>query len=276
MSAPQKAEGFNLSAWALANRSLVIFLMIVTMVAGTLSYINLPRNEDPPFTIKTMVVAAYWPGATGEDMMNLVTERLEETLEETPHLDRVDSYTRPGETVIFVNLRDDAPPADVPEAWYQVRKKMGDLAPMLPSGVLGPFFDDEFGDTFGLIYGFTADGFSPDELRDRVEEARAKILVLPDVGKVDLIGIQEEQVAVEFSPARLAALGLSVEDLAAALGGQNAVAPAGNVRLPQEKIALRVTGAFASEESLRAVELRVNDRFVPILLKNSVAGWFCY
>lgn len=264
MSAPRKTSGFNLSSWAIANQSLVIFLMIATMIAGTLSYLSLPRNEDPPFTIKTMVVAAYWPGATGEDMMNLVTDRLEETLEETPHLDRVDSYTRPGETVIFVNLRDDAPPAEVPDAWYQVRKKMGDLAPMLPSGVLGPFFDDEFGDTFGLIYGFTADGFTHDELRDRAEEARAQILGLADVGKVDLIGVQEEQVAVEFSPARLAALGLSVEDLAAALGKQNAVAPAGNVRLPDEKVALRVSGAFASEESLRAVELRVNDRFVPL------------
>lgn len=264
MSAHPEKEGFNLSAWALANRALVIFMMIVTMLAGTISYINLPRNEDPPFTIKTMVVAAYWPGATGEDMMNLVTDRLEEKLEETPFLDRVDSYTRPGETVIFVNLRDDAPPENVPDTWYQVRKKMGDLAPMLPEGVMGPFFDDEFGDTFGLIYGFTADGFSDRELRNHVEAARARVLGLPDVGKVNLIGVQEEQIVVEFSPARLAALGLTVEQLADALAKQNAVAPSGVVRLPDEKVALRVSGAFASEESLRAVELRINDRFVPL------------
>lgn len=258
------APKFNLSAWALANRSLVIFLMIATLVAGAFSYMNLSRNEDPPFTIKTMVVAAYWPGASGTDMMNLVTDRLEDRLEETPHLDRLDSYTRPGEAVIFVHLRDDAPPAAVPDVWYQVRKKVGDLAPLLPQGVIGPVFDDEFGDTFGLIYGFTAEGFSMAELRDTADAARSRILGVPGVGKVHLIGVQEEQVLVEFSPSRLAAYGIDVQTVADALARQNAVAPAGTVILPEEKMALRVSGAFATEASLRAVEIRVNDRFVPL------------
>lgn len=261
MSGPAR---FNLSAWALANRSLVVFLMIATLVAGAFSYTNLSRNEDPPFTIKTMVVAAYWPGASGADMMNLVTDRLEDRLEETPYLDRVDSYTRPGEAVIFVHLRDDAPPAEVPDVWYQVRKKMADLADQLPQGVIGPVFDDEFGDTFGLIYGFTTEGLSMAELRDTVDAARGRILGVPNVGKVNLIGVQEEQVLVEFSPARLAAYGLDVQAVAEALARQNAVAPTGTLILPEEKMALRVSGAFATETSLRAVEIRLNDRFVPL------------
>lgn len=257
-------EGFNLSAWALSNQALIVFFMLVTMVAGAWAYTNLSRNEDPPFTIKTMVVAAHWPGATGEDMMNLVLEPLEEKLEETPYLDRLESYTRPGESVIFVHLRDDTPPAAVPESWYQVRKKASDIAPNLPQGVQGPFFNDEFGDTFGLIYGFEAEGFTHRELRDAVEAARARVLGLPDVGKVELLGVQEEQIVVEFSPARLAAYGLDAESLARALSEQNAVVPAGTVRLPQDKVALRVSGAFASEQSLREVQLRVNDRFIPL------------
>jgi multidrug efflux pump subunit AcrB len=264
MSLPATKERFNLSAWALANKSLVVFFMLMAMIAGALSYTNLSRNEDPPFTIKTMVVAAHWPGATGEDMMNLVLEPLEKKLQETPFLDRLESYTRPGESVIFVHLRDDTPPSEVPESWYQVRKKAGDIVQTLPKGVLGPFFDDEFGDTFGLIYGFEAEGFSERELRDVVEAARERILALPDVGKVNLLGVQEEQIVVEFSPARLAAYGLDAQSLAQVLAAQNAVVPSGTVRLPEDKVALRVSGAFASEESLREVQLRVNNRYVPL------------
>lgn len=261
--APGKG-GFNLSAWALTQKSLIFFLMIVTLAGGMWSYSRLSRNEDPPFTIKTMVVTAYWPGASVADTTSLVTDKIEQKLEETPYLDRLDSYTRAGESVIMVNLRDDMPPARVADTWYQVRKKVSDIAATLPGGVQGPFFDDEFGDTFGLIYGFTAEGFSDRELRDRLDTVRASILKLPDVGKVQLLGVQEEQIIVEFSPSRLAAYGLDEQAVLDTLKAQNAVAPAGTVRLADEKISLRVSGAFASEDALKAVTLRANGRFVPL------------
>lgn len=255
---------FNLSAWALQQQTLVIFLMLLTVAAGAWSYLHLGRNEDPPFTIKTMVVSAVWPGATVTDTANLLTDKIEEKLEETPWLDRLDSYTRAGEAVIMVNLRDDTPPAEVEGIWYQVRKKVADLAPSLPSGISGPFFNDEFGDTFGTIYAFTAEGFTDRELRNRVNEIRKTLLETPDVGKVQLIGAQEEQVDVSFLPAKLAAYGIDPEQVMAALSAQNAVTPAGTLRYADEKVSLRVSGAFASEDSLKAVTLHIGDRFVPL------------
>jgi multidrug efflux pump len=255
---------FNLSAWALGQQSLVIFLMLATVAAGIWSYRRLSRNEDPPFTIKTMVVAAAWPGATSEDTARFITDKIEQKLEETPYLDRLESYTKSGESVVFVNLRDDTPPQAVADIWYQVRKKVTDIAPSLPSGVQGPVFDDEFGDTFGIIYGFTSEGFSERELRDRVEDVRAALLETPEIGKVQLLGVQEEQVVVEFSPRGLAAHHVDADAVLHALAAQNAVAPAGVVRLHDEKIALRVSGAFASEDSVRSLTLRIGDRYVPL------------
>ncbi len=170
LTTPQtKAQGFNLSAWALANPQLVAFLLLVVMACGVLSYDRLPRNEDPAFTIKTAVVSAGWPGATVLDTMNLVTEPMEKKLQEIPYLDFVESYTKSGEAVVFLALRDDTPPEMVPDIWYKVRKKMQDLAPSLPAGVSTPGVNDEFDDTFGTIFGFVADGFSPRELREYVE-----------------------------------------------------------------------------------------------------------
>ncbi|MFE1598936.1 efflux RND transporter permease subunit [Methylobacterium sp. ID0610] len=261
---PEAAGGFNLSAWALAQKPLILFLMLVTLAGGVLSYARLSRNEDPPFTIRTMVVSALWPGATVADTTKLLTDRLERKLEEVPHLDRLDSYTRAGETVIMVNLRDDAPAQAVGNAWYQVRKKAADIVATLPSGVQGPFFDDEFGDTFGQIYGFTAEGFSERELRDHLDRVRAEILRVPDVGKVQLLGVQEEQIVIEFSPGRLAAYGLDEQAVLQSLKAQNAVEPSGTIRLPGERIALRVSGAFASEAALKGVTLRAGGRFVPL------------
>ncbi len=263
-ASPDNQGGFNLSAWSISQKPLIFFLMLITLIGGALSYTKLSRNEDPAFTIKTMVVAAHWPGANIDDTTKLLTDRLEKKLEEIPYLDRLDSYTRPGETVIMVNLRDDAPARIVPDAWYQVRKKMADIATTLPGGVQGPFFDDEFGDTYGQIFGFTAEGFSDRELRDYLEGVRAELLRLPGIGKVQLLGVQEEQIAVEFSPGKLAAFGLDEEAALRALKAQNAVSPTGTVRLPDDKIALRVSGGFVSEESLRNLTLRANDRFVPL------------
>lgn len=256
--------GFNLSAWTIGQKPLIFFLMLITLVGGAMSYAQLSRNEDPAFTIKTMVVAATWPGATIADTTNLLTDRLEKKLEEVPYLDRLDSYTRPGETVIMVNLRDDAPASAVPDAWYQVRKKTADIASTLPSGVQGPFFDDEFGDTYGQIFSFTAEGFSDRELRDYLEGVRAELLRISGIGKVQMLGVQEEQIIVEFSPGRLAAFGLDEEAVLRALRAQNAVTPAGMVRLSNDKISLRVSGGIASEEELRNTTLRANDRFVPL------------
>ncbi|CAM3774216.1 hypothetical protein RABR111495_11360 [Rahnella bruchi] len=167
-------------------------------------YEQLPRNEDPAFTIKTAVVSASWPGASVEDTVNLVTDTLEKKLQETPYLDFVQSETHAGQSVIFINLRDDTPPSEVAGIWYQVRKKMQDIAPSLPAGVRGPSVDDEFDDTFGTLYGFTAEGFTPRELRDKVDDISRSLMSLPDMGKTSLLGVQEENIVLEFSPAQLA------------------------------------------------------------------------
>jgi multidrug efflux pump subunit AcrB len=263
--APTTGSSFNLSAWTLRHRSFVVFLMLATIVAGALSYTRLSRNEDPPFTIKTMVVAANWPGATTADTVRLLTEPLEKKLAETAYLDHTQSYTRPGKSVIFVNLKDDTPPSEVAEIWYQVRKKIGDLAPTLPEGIQGPWLDDEFGDTYGSIFAFTADGFTHRDLRDRVDIIRNQLLSVPDIGKVNLLGVQEEEIVLEFSSARLAAFGLNEAAVIEAIKAQNAVAPAGELKTDQDKILFQVSGALASEESLRELVLRVGDRFVRLV-----------
>jgi multidrug efflux pump len=165
--------GFNLSEWALSHRSLTVYLMIVAVLAGLLSYFRLGRNEDPAFVIKTMVVQAAWPGVSIEDTLKQVTERLERKLQETPKLDFLRSFTRAGVTTIFVNLKGSATAKEIPDIWYHVRKSIGDIRHTLPAGIVGPGFNDEFGDTFGIIYGFTADGFTHRELRDYVEDVRS-------------------------------------------------------------------------------------------------------
>ncbi|EMX8371618.1 efflux RND transporter permease subunit [Yersinia enterocolitica] len=255
---------FNLSAWALNHQSLIAFFMLLLMAAGVISYEQLPRNEDPAFTIKTAVVSASWPGASVEDTVNLVTDTLEKKLQETPYLDFVQSETHAGQSVIFVNLRDDTPPAEVAGIWYQVRKKMQDIAPSLPAGVQGPSVDDEFDDTFGTIYGFTAEGFTPRELRDRVDNISRSLMSLPDMGKASLLGVQEENMVLEFSPAQLAGMGLDLQQVTDALKAQNAVEPSGVLRSDRENIALRVSGALTSEQSLRAVTLHIAGRYIPL------------
>lgn len=259
---PSLKHKFNLSAWALKHQSFVIFLMIATILGGAWSYQRLSRNEDPPFTIKTMVVSAVWPGASTTDTVNLLTDKLEKKLSETPYLDFTQSYTRAGQSVIMVNLRDSAPPAEVPDVWYKVRKKINDIVPTLPAGVQGPFFDDEFGDTYGSIYTFTAEGYSSRELRDRVDAIRAELLTLKDIGKVNLLGVQEEEIVIEFSSAKLASLGIDPSAAIEAIRAQNAVAPTGTVRTDAEKISLRVSGAFASEKALHDLTFRVDGRYV--------------
>jgi multidrug efflux pump subunit AcrB len=254
-------RGGNLSEWALNHRSLMIYLMVICAVAGAWAYTTSGRDEDPPFTIKTMVVKTLWPGATTDETLKQVTDRIEKKLDELPSLDYLQSYTAPGESVIFVTLKDSTPPSHVADLWYQVRKKTGDIAYLLPSGVQGPYFDDEFGDTFGVIYGFTTDGFSYRELKDYVETVRTELLRLPDVGKISLIGVQDEKVTLEFSSRRLANLGISQSEVIDSLRAQNAVSPAGVLEGGDERILLRVSGGFRSEADLSAINLRGNGRF---------------
>src|SRR6516225_6110756 len=216
---------FNLSKWALENRSLVAYMMIAATIIGLASFYRLGRDEDPPFVIKTMVVQAAWPGATLEDTLQQVTDRLERTLQETPSLDFLRSYTSPGLTTIFVNLKGKTPAHEVPDIWYHVRKSVGDMRHTLPAGVIGPGFNDEFGDTFGIIYGFTADGFTPRELRDHVDDIRSQLLQVPDVSKIEMLGAQDERIFVEFSMQQLAGLGIDRAALIGALAAQNIVSP---------------------------------------------------
>ncbi|MHA7062173.1 efflux RND transporter permease subunit [Azospirillum argentinense] len=253
--------GFNLSEWALRHRSFVWYLIISLTLAGGMAYMRLGREEDPAFTIKTMVVQANWPGATIEDTMKLVTDPIEKKLEEIPYLDYVKSYTKPGISVVYVNLKDYTPAEAVPDLWYQVRKKIADMKSTLPQGVQGPAFNDEFGDTFGTVFAFTADGFSYRELKDYAETARADLMRVPDVGKIQFVGVQNERIYLDFSTRKLAAMGIDREQVIAELQAQNAVAPAGVVQAGDEKISVRVSGAFTSEDSLRAISLRANDKF---------------
>src|SRR5271166_1462955 len=253
---------FNLSAWAIAHRSIVYFLMLAIVVVGIASYLRLGRNEDPTFTIKTMVEQAQWPGATLEDTLLQVTERIERKLQETPNLDYLKSYTTAGQSTIFVYLKGSTGPKAVSDAWYQVRKKIHDIQLTLPLGVVGPVEDDEFGDTYGIVYGFTADGFTHRQLRDYVENIRDRLLQVPDVNKVNLIGQQPERIYIEFSPAKLAGYGLNPAALAAALQAQNAVAPSGVITTDEETIKLRVSGAFTSEKDILAMNFAVGDRIL--------------
>ena len=254
--------GPNLSEWSINRRSLMGYLMLVAVVAGAMSFIRLGRDEDPAFTFRTMVVVAAWPGASVEDTLSQVTERIERTLQEVPHLNRLRSLTVAGQTTIFVDLRGDTPPAQVPDTWYQVRKRVGDMRHTLPQGVQGPFFNDDFGDTFGLIFGFTADGFTHRELRDAVEDARSRLLRVPDVAKVEVLGAQDERIFLELDPQRLAGIGLTLQQVVVALQQQNAVLPTGVVETGRERVALRVSGAFADENDLAGVNIAAGGRLV--------------
>jgi multidrug efflux pump subunit AcrB len=252
---------FNLSEWALKHQSFVWYLMFVGLLMGVFSYMNLGREEDPSFTIKTMVIQTRWPGATVDETLEQVTDRIEKKLEELDSLDYVKSYTRPGESTIMVFLRDTTDAAAIPEIWYQVRKKVDDIRGQFPQGLQGPAFNDEFGDVYGSIYAFTTDGFSMRQLRDYVEQVRAEIREVPGLGKVEMIGQQDEVIYLNFSTRKLAALGLDQRQVVQSLQSQNAVTPAGVIEAGPERISVRTSGQFASEKDLAAVNLRLNDRF---------------
>jgi multidrug efflux pump subunit AcrB len=253
---------FNLSKWALEHRSFVVYMMIAATIAGLGAFYRLGRDEDPPFVIKTMVVQAAWPGATLDDTLLQVTDRLERTLQETPRLDFLRSYTSPGKTTIFVDLKGETTAGEIPDIWYHVRKSLGDMRHTLPAGVVGPGFNDEFGDVFGIIYGVTADGFTHRELKDYAEDIRSRLKQVADVAKTELLGAQDEKIFVEFSVQQLAGLGIDRTALTAALAAQNIVSPSGVLQTGNERLTLRVSGAFESEQDILAVNFVANGRLI--------------
>jgi multidrug efflux pump subunit AcrB len=254
-------KSFNLSDWALQHRSLIWYFMIVASVMGLFSYFNLGRAEDPDFTIKTMIIQARWPGATVEDTISQVTDRIEKKLEELDSFDYAKSLNMPGQTTIFVNLKDTTRAKDIPAIWVKIRNMIGDIRGQFPDGIVGPVFNDNFGDVYGNVYAFTSDGLSQRQLRDYVEDVRAKVLTVANVGKVDLVGAQDEVIYLEFSTREIAALGITQQMVVDTLRAQNSISPSGTIEARGERISVRVGGQFTSEDSLRAINLRINDRF---------------
>ncbi|QDZ27781.1 efflux RND transporter permease subunit [Noviherbaspirillum sp. UKPF54] len=250
--------GFNLSRWALEHIPLIRYLIVALLLGGVISYGRLGQDEDPPFTFRAMVVRAIWPGATALQMADQVTDKLEKKLQETPYIDRIRSYSKPGETTIILQLRESTPPKETPGAWYQVRKKIGDIRSTLPPGVIGPFFNDEFGDTYGSIFALSGDGFSYAEVKDYADFVRQQFLRVPSVSKVELFGVQDEKINIEFSHKKFAQLGIPFDSIIAQLNAQNAVESTGVLVTATDNLQVRVTGAMKSVKDLEDMELRAN------------------
>ncbi|MDR6915005.1 multidrug efflux pump [Pseudomonas sp. 3296] len=251
---------FNLSEWALRNRQIVLFLMLLLAVVGALSYTKLGQSEDPPFTFKAMVIRTNWPGATAEEVSRQVTERIEKKLMETGEYERIVSFSRPGESQVTFVARDAMHSKDIPELWYQVRKKISDIRYTLPPGIQGPFFNDEFGTTFGNIYALTGDGFDYAVLKDYADRIQIQLQRVKDVGKVDLLGLQDEKIWIELSNVKLATLGLPLAAVQQALEEQNAVSTAGFFETTSERLQLRVSGNFQTVDEIKNFPIRVGDR----------------
>ena len=248
--------GFNLSKWALDHPALTRYLLVVLMLLGFAAYFQLGQDEDPPFTFRIMVVKTFWPGATAQQVAEQVTDKLERTLQEVPYADRIRSYSKPGESQIIFQVKDSSKGSDVANFWYIVRKKIGDMAYTLPSGVQGPFFNDDFGDVYGVIYALESDGFSNAELKVFADDVRQQLLRVPDVAKVELFGVQDEKVYIEISQKRLSQLGLDMNQVLAQIAQQNAVENAGAVQTPLDVVQVRVAGQFQAVEQLRAMPIR--------------------
>ena len=252
-------KGFNLSRWALEHIPLTRYLIAVLLLGGMLAYKNLGQDEDPPFTFRSMVVQAFWPGATSLQMAEQVTDKLEKKLQETPFINEITSYSKPGQTLIILSLRESTPPKEVTQAWYQVRKKIGDIRSTLPSGVQGPVFNDEFGDTYGSIFALSGDGFTYAELKDYADLVRQQLLGVKKVSKVELFGVQDEKINIEFSHKKFAQLGLTIEQIANQITTQNVVEATGVVVTPTDNLQVRVSGALRTVKDLEELELRANN-----------------
>lgn len=256
MTLQEPKKGFNLSKWALDHPALTRYLMVVLMLLGFAAYFQLGQDEDPPFTFRAMVVRTYWPGATAQQVAEQVTDKIERTLQEVPFADKIRSYSKPGESQIIFQIKDSSKASDVANVWYTVRKKVGDMRGQLPGGIQGPFFNDEFGDVYGVIYALESDGFSYAELKTFADDVRQQLLRVPDVAKVELFGVQDEKLYIEISQKRLAQLGLDFNQVLSQLGQQNAVESAGAVQTPLDVVQVRVAGQFQAVEQLAAMPIR--------------------
>nr|WP_279197411.1 efflux RND transporter permease subunit [Ralstonia mannitolilytica] len=260
-SASQADEGgFNLSAWALRHQQLVIFLIGLATLFGVIGYTHLAQSEDPPFTFRTMVIQTYWPGATAREVQEQITDRIGRQLQAAPYVDNIKSYSRPGESMIFFAMKDSAPVKDVPETWYQVRKKVGDIRATLPKGTVGPFFNDEFGDVYTNIYALEGDGFSPAQLHDYADKLRTVLLRVPGVAKVDYFGDPAQHVFIEISNTQLTRLAITPQQIAQAIDAQNTVAPVGTITTADDRVFVRPTGAFKDVQALADMLITVNKR----------------
>jgi multidrug efflux pump subunit AcrB len=252
-------KGFNLSRWALEHIPLTRYLIAALLIGGIVSYGKLGQDEDPPFTFRAMVITAYWPGATAVQMAQQVADKLERKLQETPYVDKLRSFSKPGETTIILELRESAPPKDVAGIWYQVRKKVGDIAGTLPAGVNGPFFNDEFGDTYGSIFALSGDGFTYAEMRDYADFVRQQLLAVPLVAKVEQFGVQDEKINILFSQQKFAQLGVPFEQIVNQIATQNGIESAGVLVTPQENLQVRVTGGLKTIKQLEDLSLRAGS-----------------
>ncbi|KUZ01788.1 multidrug transporter AcrB [Burkholderia territorii] len=257
---PADGGRFNLSAWALTHQQLVIFLIGLATLFGVIGYTHLAQSEDPPFTFRTMVIQTYWPGATAREVKEQITDRIGRQLQAAPYVDNIKSYSRPGESMIFFAMKDSAPVKEVPETWYQVRKKVGDIRATLPKGVVGPFFNDEFGDVYTNIFALEGDGYSPAQLHDYADRLRTALLRIPGVAKVDYFGDPDQHIFVEISNAELTRLSITPQQLAQAIDAQNAVAPVGTITTANDRVFVRPSGAFKDVQALSDMLITVNRR----------------
>ena len=248
----------NLSRWALEHIPFIRYLIVVVLLGGIMSYGKLGQDEDPPFTFRAMVIRAYWPGSSSVQIAEQVTDKLEKKLQETPFIDKIRSYSKPGETLIVLELRESTPPKEVQQVWYQVRKKIGDIRNTLPAGVQGPFFNDEFGDTYGSIFALSADGFTYAEVKDYADFVRQQLLAVPTVSKVEMYGIQDEKIYIEFSSKKFGQLGIPFESVIAQINAQNAVEGSGVLVTPTDNLQVRVSGALMTPKDLEMLPLRAN------------------
>jgi len=254
----QSSRGFNLSRWALEHIPLTRYLIVALLLGGIFSFGHLGQDEDPPFTFRVMVIRAIWPGATALQMADQVTDKLEKKLQEVPYIDKIRSYSKPGETLVILQLRESTPPKETSQSWYQVRKKIGDIRNTLPPGVLGPFFNDEYGDTFGSILALSGDGFTYAEMKDYADFVRQELLGIPTVAKVELFGVQDEKIDIEFSQKKFSQLGVPFEAITSQLSSQNAIEGTGVLTTSSDNLQVRVSGNLITVKDLEDLQLRAN------------------
>ncbi|MCL9848262.1 efflux RND transporter permease subunit [Ralstonia solanacearum P673] len=247
---------FNLSRWALEHQPLTRFLLVALLFGGIFAYTKLGQDEDPPFTFRAMVVQAFWPGATAEQMSRQVTDKIEKALQEVPYAWKIRSYSKPGETLVTFQLADTSPAKETPQLWYTVRKKVGDIASSLPTGVRGPYFNDDFGDVYGSIYALSADGFTYRQLNDYADAIRQQLLRVPNVAKVTLLGDQDEKIYIEFQQAKFAQMGLDINSIANQIAQQNNIGPSGVLVTPTDNVQIRLSGQFSDIRDLENLTLR--------------------